>query len=245
MKIKYFLIFWFFINIFVKSQNISISPILIVSYKFVFQSDSTNVNSKSSDLLSLYIDNRQSLFESSTRKELDSFFIAHKSNNSIINFDDVPKPIVTTFIYKNNENNTNLFADDFIKLKLKYEYPNIDFKWKLINETKNILGYKCSKAKTNFGGRIWIAWYSTELPFNNGPYKFKGLPGLIMEIEDKNNFFKYTVVGIKKNKSDMLINRNFNKNYVDLGSKNYYEVKSNYIKSKFPKTKLQINPIEK
>lgn len=37
--------------------------------------------------------------------------------------------------------------------------------WELINETKNISGYTCSKATTNFRGRKYTAWFTTDIPF--------------------------------------------------------------------------------
>lgn len=47
------------------------------------------------------------------------------------------------------------------------------------------------KAKTFFGGRYWEAWFSNDTPLQEGPYKFKGLPGLIYEMRDSKNNFIY------------------------------------------------------
>ncbi len=57
--------------------------------------------------------------------------------------------------------------------------------WKLYKEVKIIANYKCHKATTNFRGRKYVAWYTTDIPVNFGPWKFKGLPGLILEVTDK------------------------------------------------------------
>ncbi len=56
--------------------------------------------------------------------------------------------------------------------------------WKIIPEMAQIGEYKAQKAETSFGGRNWIAWFTTEIPFQDGPYKFSGLPGLIIKVED-------------------------------------------------------------
>lgn len=66
--------------------------------------------------------------------------------------------------------------------------------WKIESETKKIQGYKLQKASANFGGRNWTAWFSEDIPFQEGPYKFRGLPGLIFEISDENRDFTYTLV---------------------------------------------------
>ncbi|WP_304038501.1 GLPGLI family protein [Mesonia mobilis] len=57
------------------------------------------------------------------------------------------------------------------------------FKWKLIDDCKTILGYECFKAETPFRGRVYEVWYTPEIPIQNGPYKFHGLPGLILEVK--------------------------------------------------------------
>jgi hypothetical protein len=45
---------------------------------------------------------------------------------------------------------------------------------------------------------MWTAWYATELPYNAGPYKFKGLPGLILEMVDETSNFKFTAIGLEQ-----------------------------------------------
>lgn len=79
-------------------------------------------------------------------------------------------------------------------------------KWKIFPETKTILGYKCKIAKANFRGRDYIAYFCPEIPISDGPFKFQGLPGLILEIYSMDNFIKYTaleVVTTEKGKLDV------------------------------------------
>ena len=74
----------------------------------------------------------------------------------------------------------------------EYTYSEtLDFDWKLEEGSMKIKGYTCKKAKVNYGGRTWTAWYTTEIPLNAGPYKFKGLPGLIMKITDSTNSYDF------------------------------------------------------
>lgn len=73
----------------------------------------------------------------------------------------------------------------------------VKFNWKLEPETEKIGGYEAHKATTEFGGRQWVAWYSTELPFPDGPYKFSGLPGLIVKIEDTGKNYSWVLQGNK------------------------------------------------
>lgn len=65
-------------------------------------------------------------------------------------------------------------------------------KWQILNESKNILDYKCIKAVGEFRGRKYIAWFTTDISASYGPWKLGGLPGLILEAEDDKGIFKFT-----------------------------------------------------
>lgn len=68
--------------------------------------------------------------------------------------------------------------------------------WTIENETKNILGYTCRRAFTFFRGRKYIAWFTKEIPILYGPWKLNGLPGLILEVNDSDNFFRFLAKNI-------------------------------------------------
>ncbi|MFY1046540.1 GLPGLI family protein [Chryseobacterium sp. GP-SGM7] len=70
--------------------------------------------------------------------------------------------------------------------------------WKILADKQKIGEYNTQKATTSFGGRDWIAWFSIDIPFQDGPYKFYGLPGLIVKLEDKTGSHIMTLVGNKK-----------------------------------------------
>ncbi len=88
-----------------------------------------------------------------------------------------------------NENTSFVLLNDFFKIETKDEMT-----WKLSSETKNVGNYKLQKATTNFGGRNWTAWFNSEVNLNEGPYKFRGLPGLVFEISDDKNNFKFSLI---------------------------------------------------
>jgi len=75
--------------------------------------------------------------------------------------------------------------------------------WKISNETQTILSYSCQKATLNFRGRDYTAWFTSEIPVNDGPWKFMGLPGLIIKVEDSQQLFSFTLVGIQQVKSNI------------------------------------------
>ena len=87
-------------------------------------------------------------------------------------------------------------------IPLEYEILKLNEKpvqsWKLLNETKTYAGLKTQKAVTNWGGRYWEAWFTKEIPLNFGPYKFAGLPGLIVELADSKGNYNFRLVKSEK-----------------------------------------------
>lgn len=78
--------------------------------------------------------------------------------------------------------------------------------WKISSQKEKIGEWNAQKAEADFAGRHWIAWFSTEIPIQDGPYKFRGLPGLIVKIEDKTGSHKMELKGIKNIVGDVDIN---------------------------------------
>lgn len=70
--------------------------------------------------------------------------------------------------------------------------------WSILPDKQKIGAYNAQKATTEFGGRKWTAWFSSDIPFQDGPYKFKGLPGLIVKVEDADKNYSWQLSGNKK-----------------------------------------------
>ncbi|RKS96612.1 GLPGLI family protein [Chryseobacterium defluvii] len=88
-------------------------------------------------------------------------------------------------------------ANGFTPSNIGYS-EDLKFNWNISNEKQKIGAYNAQKATTEFGGRKWTAWFSTDLPFQDGPYKFSGLPGLIVKIEDDEKNYSWILQGNKK-----------------------------------------------
>ena len=69
-------------------------------------------------------------------------------------------------------------------LSVEYEEPLPQFEWEFMEAVDTVASYVCSKAKTLFRGREWTVWFTMEIPISAGPWKFSGLPGLILKAQD-------------------------------------------------------------
>lgn len=67
-----------------------------------------------------------------------------------------------------------------------------------------ILGFECQKATVTFAGRTYTAWFTPEIPLPYGPYKFGGLPGLILRIQDADKQFSWECIGFERSSSPIM-----------------------------------------
>lgn len=90
--------------------------------------------------------------------------------------------------------------ENFINIKNGYyTFKTTDkINWTIADEIKKVENYTLQKATAKFGGRSWTAWFCKDIPFNEGPFKLRGLPGLIFELSDAKKNFLYTLVKSKE-----------------------------------------------
>lgn len=106
-------------------------------------------------------------------------------------------------------------------------------KWKLTGEKKNIGDLAVQKATTTWGGRNWMAWFTPDIPFQEGPYKFHGLPGLIVELYDDKDNYRFELV------KSLKLSRPYTNQYIDymiarsvaVNDRQYKEAKLKYYNS--------------
>lgn len=104
-----------------------------------------------------------------------------------------------SFIYKNYPEGKITETAYFEMQDWRYEEDWEKPEWEISDETKEILGYQCFKATTDYRGRRWTAWFAPEIPVQDGPWKLCGLPGLILEAVDNHREFHFIANGLMQN----------------------------------------------
>ncbi|WP_196887342.1 GLPGLI family protein [Aureivirga sp. CE67] len=145
-----------------------------------------------------------------------------------------------------NKNGEILFRDIFNEEGIVVKEKPIHFDWKIHEESKNIGKFLCQKATTNFRGRNYIAWFTHEIPSSYGPWKFYGLPGLILEVHDEDYKFLCQATKVNlypNNKENCKINTPEYDNTNIKTIQEYYIRKKELVKEEFSKiaTKLGRN----
>lgn len=194
---KNYILLFLFLSVFTNAQ------INRFFYDYKFIPDSNNKEDVKNEMMYLDIDKNGSNYYSRTKFVADSTSradiekqIKSFSGNISVNRRESPGQVSFKVTKNYPDFGTYLFrsiATDQYKIK-EDQKPE----WKILSDKQKIGEYNAQKATTNFGGREWIAWFSTDIPFQDGPYKFYGLPGLIVKIEDTTGSHIMTLIGNKK-----------------------------------------------
>ncbi|MBP2832796.1 GLPGLI family protein [Aquimarina sp. U1-2] len=118
--------------------------------------------------------------------------------------------IVNTSAYKNHKE--KLLYTNYGEIFSKFGEINpikkeqlTSYGWKITKETQIISGYTCRQATAyKESGEKLVAWYTDQIPINDGPSRFWGLPGLIVQLQSGDKFF-YVATSVKEKNENIAI----------------------------------------
>lgn len=172
----------FFITQNLYSQNMR------VNYDMTYKEDSLSTEPVAKKMV-LLIRGEESKFYSEKQYEVDSV----RSNG----FNGFAVGDNSFMVIKKPQNSASKY---YFVFRDSYKLTESDIlNWKIEKETTKKNNYTCQKATLNYKGRIWEAWFTQEIPIQEGPYIFKGLPGLIVYMKDTTNSYEFSFSGLKKN----------------------------------------------
>ena len=120
-------------------------------------------------------------------------------------YGDFPHVRMSTYVYKNYPTGQMTITDRISSQGYRYADSLHAQTWTMGDSTREVLGYTCQQATANFRGRHWTAWFATDIPVSDGPWKLGGLPGLILEAYDEGQQHVFTAVGLERVKDEPII----------------------------------------
>lgn len=177
----------------------------IMSYgqttRFVYDTyvnpDSINLVTLKNEITFLDVKNDKSLFISERKLKRDSLQQIGKKEDKKVSKKEPKNNAESTFfeyfIIKDFDNKKTFYHEKIADRELYYQEDR-PLLWKIEEEKSKIANYEAQKATANFGGRVWTAWFTKEIPISDGPYKLSGLPGLIVKLEDDKGDYKFELL---------------------------------------------------
>lgn len=120
-------------------------------------------------------------------------------------YGDFPHVRMSTYVYKNYPTGQMTITDRISSQGYRYVDSLHAQTWTMGDSTRQVLGYTCQQAMADFRGRRWTAWFATDIPVSDGPWKLGGLPGLILEAYDEGQQHVFTAVGLERVKDEPII----------------------------------------
>ena len=123
-------------------------------------------------------------------------FHKHRDHSRFLN--SFPRNRTVTIVYKNHPAGAITVTDGLREDQVTYRDTLNAQQWTMTDSTREVLGYTCQQATADFRGRHWTAWFATDIPVSDGPWKLGGLPGLILEAYDKSHQYTFIAVGLER-----------------------------------------------
>jgi len=230
---------------------------LRVFYEAKTAKDASRPENKDTDYMVLDIGEKGiSRFFSDNRRRMDSMMLESMNrggpiqiNTNTINNSGISSTGDSKEIFKNYPAGRITVTDRISASDYLYEEPKHDFKWQIEPETREILSYSCQKAVTDFRGRRYEAWFAPDLPVNDGPWKFSGLPGLILSVEDSNKNFSFQAIGIENSKNPVNYPQKdylkTSRGEVEKIQKKFSENPVSYMTNSMPGANIQVRTIDR
>jgi GLPGLI family protein len=210
-----FLLFLISANIALAQKNsLAAEPALLnVDYEFIHIHDTSNRDQPKKLKVRLYVGQGSSLYLNQTMAEaMENMEARMKELN--VGSANTPTTVRVNFRSNNTPGSEELIhypaTQKLIRVdqlgsavyQIEEDYPAMS--WNITEEVKEIGGYHVQQAKATFKGRTYSAWFAPEIPLPYGPWKFSGLPGLILEVTDEEQEVQFLFKNLGQLEKDFL-----------------------------------------
>ncbi|WP_407485527.1 GLPGLI family protein [Elizabethkingia miricola] len=191
-------------------------------YKHSYLKDSLKPDAKTEDVTYLDVSPKGSFYYKYEEYKNDSVLQKMRKSNMLIS----QKTHYKTFIEKQYASPETYMYTNLIGAYYKIKEER-SLKWEILQEKSVYEGYNIQKASTVFAGRKWTAWFTNEIPISDGPYKFQGLPGLILKISDDKQQHKMELV---KTSDVFIMFEKSDQQYIEIPAKKYNKLYQDNVK---------------
>jgi GLPGLI family protein len=194
----YIVYLFFLLGSFSFSQNVEV----LYEAKFIAIPNSENLKDVPTDILKSVNAMSEKLANSVNNQKLsmiassDSFVLKTEEQMAIDGQNISPaigRSVLNLYSYVYSDQKDYSYGYDVGKEYI-VQFSNSSVSWEITSESKDILGFKCFKAIPDYNdltedqerGLPTHVWFTPEINKKGGPWVYFDLPGLILEVENKN-----------------------------------------------------------
>jgi len=174
--------------------------VFTVQYETFAVADTTRRENPSAEMMMLKVGAKASVYYSYSKYLADSVVAAGRaaglSMETLVEQLKSYQSQIDYKIYKNFPTGKTTTLDQVALGRFRCEEKNEIPDWEVLPDTLSVLGYACQKAVCTFKGRQYTAWFTTEIPRSEGPWKLQGLPGLILQAADSRDEYTFRCVAL-------------------------------------------------
>jgi GLPGLI family protein len=141
-----------------------------------------------SEIVPMHYFKRKSIFMKAPQEESVDYNSDDINNLSIaINSESIYKQ----FYFIDREAKMILAQEPLLDEVFNVEEGIPQFEWRITGKQKITAENNCYEATTSFRGRSYSVWFTPDIPLDVGPWKFSGLPGAILQVNDKEGRYNW------------------------------------------------------
>ena len=190
-----------FLQALICSAQVSIADVEVVYNSKIIKDSMNKFSIIESEYILLYNTNESIYYSVNEKQYYDALLNGGSVATIQTSMGNIPKfPKSRGQVYKNSGIIYATLPIGFYN----YEYIEPSLSWEILPDKKKVNEISCQLAKTiTENGETFFAWFAPEIVSNEGPFRFKGLAGLILEVYNKNKTIEINAIEIKKSSKEI------------------------------------------
>ncbi len=145
----------------------------------------------------LFLSNDKSFYLIKTTEDDQPGFVKTEKEDGSLHFEVKFANEGESGIFNDRKNGVMISITPLFDAVILVQEPTPSVAWKITGNTKRVAEYLCYEALGEFRGRKYSAWFTPDIPISAGPFKFSGLPGLILEVNEQGGGFNWFCKSIR------------------------------------------------
>ena len=194
-KILYFISLTIWAQSFLIAQSINKKGLVVYNFIILFDTVRHLGNRETESFLFFDTDKKQSIYVCDRKsKSMSKELIKGEGGVMYLKVKNGGADPIGSIVFKDYTNSNIVCREPGREVLIISDSYTID--WTISEETRIIQDMVLQKAECDFRGRHYIAWFNPKIPIPDGPWKLRGLPGLIMEAYDEKKHIQFNFTSL-------------------------------------------------